>query len=346
VKSNQIFERSLEQLYEFINTEKFLLRSASTLFVNCAFDARISEFVNPQFLQTSFHLAKDLRRHGKEVVANHSDVAKGSFQQCVVVGDRCKEVNLLHFSLAARALASGGRLVCGFPNKLGAKRFEKELERGWALEGNESKAQSRIFWCTKSEENLSSSVVQSWERSSSATMVPDTSLWASPGCFSWKEIDEGSTLLVSNLPQLQGRGADLGSGYGFIASHILANNPFVKRMHLLENHAVSVFQSQKNISDSRAEHVWCDITDQSSLPTGLKNLDWVVMNPPFHTAGVFDFELGKSFFVLALKLLRPGGSLYWVANRHLPYIPRLELKKTKLRMVTENSKFLVMVYTK
>ena len=43
------------------------------------------------------------------------------------------------------------------------------------------------------------------------------------------------------------------------------------------------------------------------------------MNPPFHDGGAEDQSLGQSFIRKAAETLRPGGTLWLVANRHLPY---------------------------
>ena len=53
---------------------------------------------------------------------------------------------------------------------------------------------------------------------------------------------------------------------------------------------------------------------------GLKDLDFIVSNPPFHTQSRADRpDIGQRFIAVAAQALRPGGRLYVVANRHLPY---------------------------
>ena len=48
-------------------------------------------------------------------------------------------------------------------------------------------------------------------------------------------------------------------------------------------------------------------------------MDHVVMNPPFHTGRDADPALGASFLAAAARNLAPSGTLWMVANRHLPY---------------------------
>jgi 16S rRNA (guanine1207-N2)-methyltransferase len=49
------------------------------------------------------------------------------------------------------------------------------------------------------------------------------------------------------------------------------------------------------------------------------SLDFVVMNPPFHDGGTEDQALGRTFIARAAEALRKGGTLWLVANAHLPY---------------------------
>jgi 16S rRNA (guanine1207-N2)-methyltransferase len=43
------------------------------------------------------------------------------------------------------------------------------------------------------------------------------------------------------------------------------------------------------------------------------------MNPPFHTSRAADPALGQAFLQAGHSVLAPGGRLWVVANRHLPY---------------------------
>ncbi|HTL15314.1 MAG TPA: methyltransferase, partial [Thermomonas sp.] len=48
--------------------------------------------------------------------------------------------------------------------------------------------------------------------------------------------------------------------------------------------------------------------------------DAIVCNPPFHALGRGERpDLGRAFIAAAARALRPGGQLWLVANRHLPY---------------------------
>ena len=73
--------------------------------------------------------------------------------------------------------------------------------------------------------------------------------------------------------------------------------------------------AERNITDPRARFHWADATRFKPAHPW----DAVVMNPPFHISRAADPELGAAFLRAAHRGLLPGGTLWLVANRHLPY---------------------------
>lgn len=136
-----------------------------------------------------------------------------------------------------------------------------------------------------------------------------------PGVFSADGPDRGSILLAAALPQkLYGRVADLGAGWGYLARAILAH-PAVKSLDLVEAERAALDCARQNITDPRAVFHWADATTFKPA----QPWDAVVMNPPFHTTREADPELGLAFLRAAHRGLLPTGTLWLVANRHLPY---------------------------
>lgn len=174
---------------------------------------------------------------------------------------------------------------------------------------------------------LSESLSKAHGKLASFTARPDLSDWAArprmieggyqtlPGIFSADAPDRGSVLLASALPaKFGGKVADLGAGWGYLARAILAH-PGVKRLDLVEAEADALACARVNVTDDRAQFHWADAT--SFRPEFL--LDAVVMNPPFHIGRDADPALGTAFIQAARRMLAPSGSLWLVANRHLPY---------------------------
>jgi 16S rRNA (guanine1207-N2)-methyltransferase len=59
------------------------------------------------------------------------------------------------------------------------------------------------------------------------------------------------------------------------------------------------------------------------------------MNPPFHDGGVEDQALGRTFIRRAAEALRPGGTCWLVANRHLPYEAELKAHFRRVAPIVE-----------
>ena len=136
-----------------------------------------------------------------------------------------------------------------------------------------------------------------------------------PGVFSADGADRGSLLLEAALPpKLYGRVADLGAGWGYLSRAILLRE-HVKTLDLVEADLTALDCARLNITDPRAQFHWADATSfKPVLPW-----DHVVMNPPFHTSREANPDLGLAFIRAAHRSLLPGGTLWLVANRHLPY---------------------------
>jgi 16S rRNA (guanine1207-N2)-methyltransferase len=136
-----------------------------------------------------------------------------------------------------------------------------------------------------------------------------------PGGFSADGPDRGSELLVALVPEIKGRVADLGAGWGYVAGEILSEQPGIDTLDLIEADHAMLEAAAANIDDPRARFHWADVT--RFQPEGL--YDVIVSNPPFHTGRRADPSLGRAFIAAAARMLSPRGRFFMVANRHLPY---------------------------
>jgi 16S rRNA (guanine1207-N2)-methyltransferase len=144
---------------------------------------------------------------------------------------------------------------------------------------------------------------------------PRLGLWTQPGVFSWDRPDPGTALLLGAAPALKGRGADLGCGIGVLALHAL-ESPEVSAIELWDLDRRAIACARRNVADARASFHHGDVR---RMGQGGGDLDFVVMNPPFHDGGREDRALGAAFISIAARRLRPGGVCWLTANRHLPY---------------------------
>jgi 16S rRNA (guanine1207-N2)-methyltransferase len=228
---------------------------------------------------------------------------------------------------ALRALRVGGRLDVMAPKDRGGSRLRKELE-GFGLEvGESAKAHHRRCVVVKPDAvtGLDAAIA-----AGALQRVEGLDAWSQPGVFAWDRIDPGSALLAAHVPELKGAGADLGCGYGALATVVL-RSPGVTSLRLIDLDRRAVEAARRNIEDPRASFEWADAR---TLEDG-GDLAFVVSNPPFHDGGAEDRRLGQAFVRKAAGLLKKGGVAWIVANRHLPYEAELNAAFKRVRPVAD-----------
>ena len=217
-------------------------------------------------------------------------------------------------ALGLRALKADAPFTVMAPKEKGGSRVAKELEVFGCVVEAASRRHQRICQTIRPSTRDTDALIEAAIAAGSPGFVAELGLWSQPGIFSWNRIDPGTALLLSALPALAGHGADLGCGIGIIARAALTSTG-VTQMDLVDIDRRAISAAQRNIADHRARFRWADVRRF----TDIQNLDFVVMNPPFHDGGLEDKALGQAFVQQSHRLLREGGAAWLVANRHLPY---------------------------
>jgi len=213
---------------------------------------------------------------------------------------------------ALRALKPSAPLLTLAPKDKGGARLKKALESFGCVVSEEARRHHRFCSTVRPQapQGLASAI-----QAGAPRLVGQMGLWSQPGVFSWDRPDPGSLRLLEALPALDGRGADLGCGIGLLAQSVIASSR-VTCLTLVDIDRRAVECAQHNLQDPRVEVVWGDVR---SGVDSLVNLDFVVMNPPFHDGGKEDRALGVAFIAEAARMLAKRGVCWLVANRHLPY---------------------------
>lgn len=244
--------------------------------------------------------------------ARLEDLPEGSLDAATVLAPPGTIERRYVLAHTLRALVPGGQMLALAPKDRGGARLAKELAAFACHAVDEPRRHHRICRLVRPPEpaGLTAAIGEGGPRH-----VDNLALCTQPGVFSWDRLDPGSALLLANLPPLKGRGADLGCGLGLLARAILGS-PAVTSLTLVEIDRRAVEMAHRNVGDPRATIVWADIRAAGTVPG---SLDFVVMNPPFHDGGTEDQALGRTFIARAAEALRKGGTLWLVANAHLPY---------------------------
>ena len=237
--------------------------------------------------------------------ASHSVTPSAPYAAAIVCLPRSREAARALIAQAAAEVAPGGWIAVDGQKTDGIDTALKDLRGRVDLSESLSKAHGKLASFQAGAD------LSDWR----ATPHQVEGFQTLPGIFSADGPDPGSILLAAALPaKLGGKIADLGAGWGFLAAEIL-KRPGVKKLDLVEAEADALDCARVNVADPRARFHWADAT--SWRPETL--LDAVVMNPPFHTRRAAHPALGAAFIRAARRMLAPDGSLWLVANRHLPY---------------------------
>ena len=197
-------------------------------------------------------------------------------------------------ALALRALKAGGRLDVMAPKDKGGSRLKKELTAFGVEVGETAKAHHRRCVVIRPE---AMTAIDDAIAAGAMQRVEGLEAWSQPGVFAWDRIDAGSALLAQTMPSLKGAGADLGCGYGALATVVL-RSAAVTSLRLVDVDRRAVEAARRNVEDPRVAFAWAD----ARTIEGAGDLDFIVMNPPFHDGGAEDRRLGQAFIKKAAEM--------------------------------------------
>jgi 16S rRNA (guanine1207-N2)-methyltransferase len=250
--------------------------------------------------------------HDAFVSAGYSVVtsATGPASAALVCLPRSKTAARGLIAEAAVRVLPGGPVIVDGQKTDGVDAMLRDIRARTETSAPVAKAHGRVFSFAASPAFSDWAAVETVTEDGFATV---------PGVFSADGPDRGSVLLAAALPEkLPGRIVDLGAGWGFLARAVLARDG-VRQLDLVEAEADALACARRNVTDPRARFHWADATGfRPDSP-----VDAVVCNPPFHAGRTPDPALGAAFIRSAAAMLHPGGTLWLVANRHLPYGPVL-----------------------
>jgi 23S rRNA (guanine1835-N2)-methyltransferase len=164
------------------------------------------------------------------------------------------------------------------------------------------------------------------------------------GIFCAERLDIGTRFLLRHLPSRHGSEhvVDLGCGNGVIGTAVALDNPaaavtFIDESYSAVASAEATFR--KNVdAGAPAEFVLGD--SLTGVPP--ETVDLVLSNPPFHTHQSTTDATAWRMFTGSHAVLRTGGELWVVGNRHLGYHTKLRRLFGNCETVTSDPKFVIL----
>lgn len=313
------------------------------LFLRARAGARLREMVRPTWLceQSFLPFADELSSQGQRV----GEPAEGeTFSLVLVLPPRQRDEARALFARAVTLLAPRGSVLAAMPNDEGARTGEGDLARLCGTVQHLSKHKCRAFWSTPEDGAVDQELLAAWLALDAPREIMGGYI-SRPGLFAWDRVDRASALLAAHLPDhLHGRVADLGAGWGYLATQVIARCPGVTAIDLYEAEQRALAPARINLQragdaskrDVETSVHWHDVT--AGLP---QRYDAIVSNPPFHQGRADLPALGRAFIASAADALLPAARLWLVANRHLPYESLLRERFGAVREVAQRDGFKV-----
>ena len=324
-------------IYPFENNI-FSADNAPTLLLGANYSDVFKKFSNLDVIQNNFARADKFEQKGFNVQQNIDDTKQYDLILYAVPQQKIEAQYML--ACLSKILSPNGQLVAAAMNDAGGKRLPKWFkEIGFDCESL-SKSKGRVVWSTSGE--LDQQKVEEWIVVGQAQDIDldDLSFKTKPGIYGWNKIDTGSRLLIDSLSdELSGIGADYGCGYGYLSHQILNQYPNIQKLYAMDADYNSLDCARYNLSTfDQIEYCWCDLTKPQHE---LEQLDFIIMNPPFHDGKLTASSIGVDFIKMACNQLKKDKKLYIVANNHLPYEKVLAEFFTNVQKIDEKSGFKV-----
>ncbi len=239
---------------------------------------------------------------------------------------------------AIASLKTDGILVAMAANDAGGKNIDSWMKKTGLTPNVLSKSKCRIVWTKNTQVNQN--IIEQYIEAAQPKLIDfeDYNFVSQAGIYGWNKIDVGSWTLIENLPDsISGDVADIGCGYGFIGDNLLSNFKKIKTLHMVDADYRAMQCAQENLKKHQGgAQINFDWIDVLSNEFTLKNLDYVVMNPPFHQGKNAQNSIGQNFITKAHQALKKQGCLYMVANAHLPYEKHLNYLFSSVEKLCES----------
>ncbi|MCP4130191.1 MAG: class I SAM-dependent methyltransferase [bacterium] len=161
-----------------------------------------------------------------------------------------------------------------------------------------------------------------------------------PNVFAHGRLDPGAAFMLSHFPYVNKKDKiiDLACGDGILAVKAAFQWPDAKILCLDESYLAVKSAEASFVRNGIEERAGYQVGD-SLEGVEKDSTDVVFCNPPFHNSHSLSTSTAIKMFHESYSVLKPGGELFIVANRHLSYEKQLSKIFGKVQIIKSNKKF-------
>jgi 16S rRNA (guanine1207-N2)-methyltransferase len=171
----------------------------------------------------------------------------------------------------------------------------------------------------------------------------DMTITAHGGVFAGINLDIGTRELLAVLDQTPASAStiiDFGCGTGILAVAIARLRP-TAAVIASDQSAAAVASAQGTVEANALSDRITVTRDDGLASQPDASADLILFNPPFHSGAAVHTDTSMRLFEEAARVLKPGGELWVVANRHLGYQSHLTRIVGPTREISRTPKFTV-----
>ena len=248
------------------------------------------------------------------------------------------ELFRLYLNQIQRASQENTVVICGFMTKYFSKQMLKIAEELFEeVEQSLAWKKSRLLILKKPKPCIDIEPLKSFQ-------WQGLNIQQYQGVFSADKVDYATQFLLDNIKINESEQSilDLASGNGIIAASILSKYQEQKweapELHLMDDSILAVESSKLNLPKEKSHFYYTDDLEDFED----KQFDLVVSNPPFHFEHEINTEVTMDFFEQVYTVLKPNGRFILVFNRHLRYNTLLKRIFSRVEVMVDSPKFVVM----
>ncbi|MFE0013555.1 class I SAM-dependent methyltransferase [Mesorhizobium sp. NPDC059054] len=262
-----------------------------------------------------------------------------NYDLALVLAGKHRGLNELRIADAIERTGEGGVIVVSGGKEDGIASLRKRTGELIAVEGNLSKHHGQVFWFVRPDRDTATKL-----RAANPSVLVEDRYETAPGMFSFDRVDAGSRFLAEHLPaDIKGHAADFCAGWGYLSVALAERTAGLTSLDLYEADHAALQAAGRTLArlmpDLPVRPFWHDLAGE---PVDAR-YDVIVMNPPFHRGRAAEPELGAAIIRAAGKALKPGGRLFIVANRQLPYERVLATAFSSHTEIARNDAFKVLL---